>query len=127
MTPRRARSGRQAAIFGTRGLGIFSIPRLGLWPVDACQCSSYFVSMTIAAPNNYALSPVLRDSRWAAALFGYEMPRQRSSFFQFVYSNRVPYVRAGRRKILFCEAAVHDFLQRRSTGPLLGGKMGGGQ
>jgi hypothetical protein len=66
----------------------------------------------------------LRPSRWAAELLGYEMPRQRSSFFQFCYSNGVPLIRVGKRKVLFSEAAVMDFLRRRSTGQMLGGRWG---
>lgn len=74
--------------------------------------------MPTATATNSASSLTLRDSRWAAALLGYQMPRQRSSFFAFCYANGVPLIRVGKRKILFCESAVLDFLRRRSNAPL---------
>jgi hypothetical protein len=66
--------------------------------------------MSCASP-----SVTLRDSEWAMILLNYTRPR-RSAFWQFVYSNGVPYVRVGARKIMFNEQAVADWIARRSVG-----------
>lgn len=62
-----------------------------------------------------ASATALRDSDWAIRVFGYA-EKTPSAFWQFVHSNGVPIVRTGKRKVQFSEAAVNDWLQRRSIG-----------
>jgi predicted DNA-binding transcriptional regulator AlpA len=47
-------------------------------------------------------------------LLGYS-PTRRSAFWQFVHSNHAPLIRVGRKKIMFSEQAVRDWLARRSS------------
>ena len=49
------------------------------------------------------------------ALLGYTKKR-RSAFWQFVYSNAIPHVRTGQRKVQFSEQAVLDWITQRSVG-----------
>lgn len=61
------------------------------------------------------IDPVpLRDSKWAMALLGYA-GRARCSFWGFVHANNVPHVRIGKKKIVFSERAVMDWLASRSS------------
>jgi predicted DNA-binding transcriptional regulator AlpA len=57
----------------------------------------------------------LKPASWCMAVLGYSAER-RSAFWQFVYGNSIPYVRVGRRKIMFSEAAVNDWIAARSSG-----------
>lgn len=57
----------------------------------------------------------LRDSKWARKLFGYQS-KTSSAFWQFVYSNGVPHIRLNRRRIMFSELAVRDWIAKRSVG-----------
>jgi|GEM_PF-6375002 len=59
--------------------------------------------------------PELRDSKWARKLLGYK-GKSSSAFWQFVHSSGVPHLRVNRRKIMFSEAAVYDWLTKRSDG-----------
>ena len=56
----------------------------------------------------------LRESEWAMTLLGYTQER-RSAFWQFVYTNGVPHIRTGKRKIQFMEQAVLDWIAHRSS------------
>jgi len=56
-------------------------------------------------------------------LLGYRR-EQRAAFWSFAHANGLPLVRSGQRKIQFCEAAVIDWLARRSTSALPGGACG---
>lgn len=59
--------------------------------------------------------PELRNSRWARNLLGYK-GKTASAFWQFVRSAGVPHIRLNRRKIMFSEIAVYDWLAQRSVG-----------
>ena len=59
--------------------------------------------------------PELRDSKWARKLLGYK-GKSSSAFWQFVRSAGVPHIRLNRRKIMFSELAVFDWLAKRSVG-----------
>lgn len=59
--------------------------------------------------------PELRDSKWARKLLGYK-GKSAGAFWQFVRSEGVPHIRLNRRKILFSEIAVYDWLAKRSVG-----------
>jgi hypothetical protein len=48
------------------------------------------------------------------ALLGYS-PTSRSAFRQFVHSNQVPFIRVGRKKIIFSERQVRVWLAHRSS------------
>ena len=58
-----------------------------------------------------------RDTAWAMALLGYS-PARRSAFWQFVYSNGIPHIRIGRKKIVFSEQQLTDWLAHRTVGSL---------
>ena len=62
------------------------------------------------------VSTALHDSEWAMRLLGYSKAR-RSAFWQFVYSNSVPHIRLGSRKILFDERQIENWITRRSSEP----------
>jgi hypothetical protein len=62
----------------------------------------------------HAIDTPLHERNWAMKLFNYA-PTQRSAFWQFVYANGVPHVRAGKKRILFNEADVNAWLAQRST------------
>jgi predicted DNA-binding transcriptional regulator AlpA len=47
---------------------------------------------------------------------GYQPGRQRAAFWQFAAQNGLPMIRLGRRRVMFCEAAVENWISRRSTG-----------
>ena len=51
------------------------------------------------------------------ALLGYS-PARRSAFWQFVYSNGIPHIRIGRKKIVFSEQQLTDWLAHRTVGSL---------
>gem|GEM_PF-3508460 len=55
-----------------------------------------------------------RDSAWAMELLGYS-PARRSAFWQFVHGNQVPLIRVGKKKIMFSERAVRDWLAHHSS------------
>lgn len=40
----------------------------------------------------------------------------RDTFWQFVHSSGVPHIRLNRRRIMFSELAVYDWLAKRSVG-----------
>ena len=50
-------------------------------------------------------------------LLGYS-PARRSAFWQFVYSNGIPHIRIGRKKIVFSEQQLTDWLAHRTVGSL---------
>ncbi len=60
-------------------------------------------------------TPRLRSSDWAMSLYGYTSA-QRSAFWQFAKLNKLPFIRVGKRKIMFSEAAILRDLERRSVG-----------
>ncbi len=66
--------------------------------------------------NNYTGARPLRNSTWAMIRLGYEPPRQRSAFWQFAVANALPMIRMGQRRVMFDEAAVEAWLDRRNTG-----------
>lgn len=49
------------------------------------------------------------------AMFGYTAER-RSAFWQWAKNNGLPFVRCSATKIMFSEAAVRDWIAKRSTG-----------
>lgn len=59
--------------------------------------------------------PELRDGKWARKLLGYK-GKSAGAFWQFVRSEGVPHIRLNRRKIMFSEIAVYDWLAKRSVG-----------
>lgn len=56
----------------------------------------------------------LKDTPWAMQVLGYAH-KSRSAFWQFVHANGVPFIRTGKRKIQFLEAAVYEWLKGRSS------------
>jgi len=55
-----------------------------------------------------------RDSAWAIEERGCSRARQ-SAFWQFIHSNGIPHIRVGRRKTMFSEPQLRDWLARRSS------------
>ncbi len=56
----------------------------------------------------------LRERDWAMRVLGYQ-PHQRSAFWNFAYANHLPHVRVGKKRIMFNEVAVYDWVERRSS------------
>ena len=60
-------------------------------------------------------APNLLKSAEVMAYLGYS---NRSSFWQFIKSEGVPYIRMNSRRIMFSRPALNAWLERRAIGPI---------
>lgn len=72
------------------------------------------IGVTVGA-SAHPRDPELRDGKWARRLLGYK-GKSSSAFWQFVRSAGVPHIRMNRRRIMFSEVAVYEWLAKRSVG-----------